>query len=60
MIVDLKRTVELATLITEVSRPYSRNELVKALDLILKGISQADTSKGRLKTAYEELGETWE
>ena len=59
-VIEMHRTVELASKITEVSRGYRRDELVHAIDLILQGISQSDVYKGRKHTAYEEIGEIWE
>jgi hypothetical protein len=59
-VVDVERAVILATRITEVSRGFTRDELVHAIDLIVTGIRQSDIARGRTKTAYEELGETWE
>lgn len=57
---ELHRVVDLASEITRVSKGYKRDELVRAIDLILQGISQSDINKGRLHTAYEEIGETWQ
>jgi hypothetical protein len=55
--ISLQRAVDLATAITRSSRGYTRDELVKAIGLILSGIEKSDVTRGNKHSVRQEIWE---